>query len=254
MKSGLDIKNLDCQILKNINISLEKGTFNCLIGKSGSGKTTLFKCIAGILKYDGQIKLAGYILPNDKLHNEVGINLNTINLSEGSVFDNLQEPLKNLKRRGYNKCAYEIADSLGISNLLCKNISELSYSNKKIVSIAKSLVHQPSLILLDNPFESIDESHKSLLIKYLQGLNNKIIIFTTNDSEDLLLCNNLIVMNDGMIIDNDIKERIFENENLLVKNGIALPFIIELSSKLISYGLLDKLKYDMDEMVNILWK
>ena len=95
------------------------------------------------------------------------------------------------------------------------------------------------------------------IILYLKSIkkNKKcIIIFTTNNSEDLLFTDNLIVFKSGEISLNECTNKILENENLLTKHNIKLPFMYNLSYKLQAYNLIDTLICDIDEMVEEIWQ
>ena len=260
MKKGLIIKKLDNGKLNNISLEVEEGTLVALLGKSGSGKTTLLKSIAGLIESNNSITFNDHSLTlNECLPKEIGIYLGFINLSCDTVFNNLMEILINLEYKIDNahKKVYDISKKIGIDNILYKKISELSYGEKRVVSLAKTIIKEPKLLLLDNPFESLDTYYKKKIVKYLISLKEtkkSIIIFTTNDEEDILLSDKILVMSDGKLIKYDSKEKLLESENVFIKNEISLPFIIDLSHKLQSYEILDKLMYSIDEMVDVLWK
>ena len=191
--------------------------------------------------------------PN-KMSKEIGIFTGIFTLKPGTIFENIIEPLINLKIDRPNDKVYEIFKKLELENLMYKNISDLSYSQKKLVAIVKSIIHSPRIILLDNPFESLDLYYKNKVINYLKSIKDHIVIYTTNNSEDLMISDRIIVLKDGKIVENDKRNNLFLKESIFIKNGIKLPFIIDLSYKLQSYGLIDKLIYNSEEMVNELWK
>ncbi len=236
--------------LKDINLEFEEGKIYSLMGPNGSGKTTLLKCIFGLLNYTGNVSLDS---------KDMGINLGITNLRCGTAFNNIIEPLENLniEPRNAHKKVYEISKKLGIEDLLYKNINSLSHSQKTIVSFARSIIHEPKLILLDGIFDSLNKDYKTKIISYLNHLKKSkkcTIIFTTNNSEDLSICDNLIILNDSKIVANDGVKELLNDEKLLTKNNIKLPFLIDLSHKLISYNLIDNVVDDYGEMVDLIWK
>ena len=81
-----------------------------------------------------------------------------------------------------------------------------------------------------------------------------IILFTTNNGEDLMIADNLVVIKDGKIVEQGELEDLLQNENLFIKNDIELPFMSDLSNKIMSYELIDKPIYEMDEMVDEIWQ
>ena len=259
MKNELVVKELKYKILKNISFSLYGGNIYSLLGKNSSGKTLLIMCIAGLVETNNCISLNNKVITYKDLNKDIGVYVNNANLTDNLVLYNLIEPLINIgtSQAKSKKIVYDISKKLGIDSLIYKDINSLSYGEKKFISILKSIIHQPKLILLDNPFEGLDKYYKERLINYLQHLKssqNSIIIFTTNNGEDLLICNSLIIINSGKLISIGEKEKIFEDEKILSKNGISIPFIIDLSYKLKSYELIDKLVYDNKEMMDVLWK
>lgn len=260
MRSGLVVENLNYKDkLKDINLNLKKGEINALMGKSSSGKTLLLKSIFGLVNAQGNITFNGSIIIKEnayEIRKNFGIYLGLGNLENKNVFLNLIDPLINLD---YDldvakKKVYEISKKMGIENLLYKEIETLSHSQKKIVSFTQSIIHEPKVILIDNLFDSMDIYYKNNIINYLKKLKKNIIIFTTNNSEDLWLADNLIIMKNGKIIDHKNIDELINEEKKFTKNDIKLPFLVDLSYKLKSYDLIDKLIYDYNEMVDEIWQ
>ena len=242
--------SLDYKNLKGINLGLEEGKIYSLMGPNGSGKTTLLKCIFGLLNYTGNVSLDS---------KDMGINLGITNLKCETAFNNIIEPLENLNidSSKAHKKVYEISKKLGIEDLLYKDINLLSHSQKIIVSLACSTIHEPKLILLDGIFDSLNKDYKTKIISYLNHLKKSkkcTIIFTTNNSEDLSICDNLIILSNGKIVTEGSVKELLNDEKLLTKNNIKLPFLIDLSHKLISYNLIDNLVDDYDDLVDLIWK
>ena len=257
MNDGLIVDNLNYGILNNISFSLKESTFTALIGKGGSGKTSLLRCISGLCEHSGNIIISGNVITkSSKMNENIGIFTELFTLVDGTGFENIMEPLSylGLSLDKIKKKVYDISKKLGIESLIYKNINVLSYSEKKMIAIAKSIVHEPSVIMLDNVFDSLDLYYKNKLISYLKSIKKGIIIFTTNNSEDLMLADNIIILKDGKIIENSARDDLFIKENVFIKNGFKLPFIIDLSHKLQSYELVDHLIYSNEDMVNELWK
>jgi len=263
VKSGLKVENLYFKdILTDINIELTPGTINVLLGKSGSGKTLILKSIVGFIDYSGTISLGGTVFDNKNIEDQIkniGIYLNTKILENKSVISNLMDPLLNLsyQEEKAKKTIYELTRKLEIDDLLYREVNTLSHSQKKVVAFAQSIVHNPNLILMDNLFDSLDEYYKEKITSYLKSLNkNKknIILFTTNNGEDLLFADNLLIIKDGKIIEQGKPKKLLENESLFVKNDIELPFISDLSNKVMVYELIDRPIYDMNEMVDEIWQ
>lgn len=260
MGSGLVIENLNYKDkLKNIDLNLKKGQMNVLMGKSGSGKTLLLKSIFGLINTEGNIIYDNIFLTKENKNESIknfGIYLGIDRLENKKVFDNLIDPLINLNYdiNIAKKKVYEISKKFNIENILYKEIELLSYSQKKIVSFVQSIIHEPKIILLDNIFDSLDIYNKNMIVKYLKSIKKSIIIFVTNNSEDLMFADNLIIIKNGKIIVNENIKKLIEEEKIFTKNDIKLPFLIDLSYKLKSYEVIDKLINDYDEMVDEIWQ
>ena len=263
MSNGLKVEKLTFEkILKEINLNLEEGTINALMGKGGSGKTSLLKSLAGLINYEGTIIYNEMIVTKNNMYDirkKIGIYLGIKNLENKTSFLNIIEPLNNLNYP-YDKAkkkVYEISRKLGINSLLYKDLNALSHSEKKVISFVQSIIHEPKIILIDGLFDSLDIYYKNKIITYLKQIkkNKKnIIIFTTNNSEDLWYSDNLIVIKNGKILFSDNLEKAIEDENIFLKNDIKLPFLIDLSYKLKSYDLIYNLIKENEKLVDEIWQ
>lgn len=260
MSSILKIENLKYKdILKNISLSLEEKSFNILAGSNSSGKTTLVKCIIGLVEYDGEIIFQGSLMHKEnikELIKNIGVITEENALLKGTSIYNIIYSLLNLKYEEdqAKKKAYSISKKLGIDNILFKNIEELSLSEKKMVSFASSIVHDPKLIIIDDSYDELDSNYRGKIVNYLKSQSKSTILFITNHETDFLLADNLIFMKDGKIVFSDNLSKILDNEKIFVKNGIKPPFLLDLSYKLESYELINGVILDLDEMVNAIWK
>ena len=102
----------------------------------------------------------------------------------------------------------------------------------------------------------IDEQEKKHIFEILKELNKKgmTILNITHDLDESLYSNDILVLQDGKIILHDTKENVLKEEQIMKKAGLELPFLADLSIRLIYYGVLDHMILDMDEMVNTIWK
>lgn len=146
------------EVNRDVNFSLYPGEFVAIVGPSGAGKTTLLKVIAGLLKPDGgAVRHRG----DDALGIPSWLSLvfqeyNKSLLPWTSVLRNVEMPLWRLPRRERGKRAAEMLSRMGLDEFLTRYPWELSGGMQQRVAIARALVSEPELLLLDEPFASVD--------------------------------------------------------------------------------------------------
>ncbi len=219
-------KNIkDKKILNNVSFVVNFGNICGLLGPNGAGKTTSFYIIAGLTTSDkGQIKLAGEDLTNLPMHKRSKLGIKYLP-QEPSIFQNLTVyenlfGLAELTFSSKDKIKNFIEESIEEFNL--KDICDLkgrqlSGGQRRKVEIARTLVSDPKMILLDEPFAGIDpiaiEDIKSVLRK-LKSKNIGILITDHNVRETLELCDNAAIINNGEIIAHGTKKELIANKNV----------------------------------------
>ena len=186
-------------ILKDVNLSLEKGDFAVISGENGSGKSTLIKLILGGLKKDeGSIRLFGIDIEDFKNYNKLGY-VPQVNDSIKIAFPvtcreyvslNLYRDFNIFKKlKKSNKEDVEnIFTSLNIKNLIDRPFNKLSGGQAQRVMIARALVANPDLLVLDEPTVGIDQKSKDDFLKLLVHLNTNhgiSILMITHEMEIL---------------------------------------------------------------------
>ncbi|MBR9699616.1 ABC transporter ATP-binding protein [Candidatus Woesearchaeota archaeon] len=191
-KNGLELKAIG-----EISLSVEKGEFISFIGPSGCGKTTLLRLVAGLLKPS-----RGEISYNMEKRNSVKklsiVFQNPVLLAWRNVVENVNLPLELRNKKG------NIDDKLklvGLENFKDHYPNELSGGVAQRVAIARALVLNPDLLLMDEPFGSLDEMRRNKLNLELLKIHKKIrptIMFVTHSiSEAVLLSNKVVVLSDS---------------------------------------------------------
>ncbi|MFY4776379.1 metal ABC transporter ATP-binding protein [Metabacillus sp. RGM 3146] len=196
----IEIKHLSYQydrqrVLEDISLSVNEGAFLALVGPNGFGKTTLLKCLLGLLKLQqGEIKLFGTPITKFKHWNEIGFvsqKANSFNSGFPAtvhevVSSGLTSKIGMFKR--FNKHHHQkVRDAIrevGMSEFENRNIGELSGGQQQRVFIARALVSEPKLLILDEPTVGVDAETVQGFYKMLRELNNNLgitLILVTHD-------------------------------------------------------------------------
>lgn len=264
----VDIQNLNFGykdlLFKNFNLKIRKGSFTTILGSNGSGKSTLVKIILGIYKTGADILIDDVALTDltvKSIRTWVGVaftNPDTQIVAE-TVKDEIAFPLENINKdnESIEKSINEIAKKLGLERILDKSIHLLSFEEKSKVALASALVNNPKLLILDGTLQSLDMFTRKKILNFLKELNEKdgiTIINVTNDVEECLYGTDIVILNNGKLIINDSTENVLNNEKILKRHGLVLPFVAQLSNKLKFYNLTSKTYLNMDELVDDLWE
>ncbi|MFA6277922.1 MAG: ABC transporter ATP-binding protein [Pedobacter sp.] len=208
--------------ITDINFSIKRGDIVAIIGESGSGKSTLLKCIYGLLKLD-----AGEVLMNDKrvkgpdeqlIPGNAEMKMVTQDFSlniYAKVYDNIASMLSNTDIKAKETKTLEMMEHLHITKLKDKKIIELSGGEQQRVAIAKALISNTKVLLLDEPFSQVDSLLKNQLradIKRLAKETGLTIILVSHDPTDgLFLADQLLILKQGRLLQNDKPEIIYQN-------------------------------------------
>ena len=194
------------EVLKSIQISVQKGEFITLLGPSGCGKTTLIRIIAGLESPDrGQVLLNGSDVtksaPEKRDVNTVFQNYALFPFM--NVAENIGYSLriKGIRKNEIQKAVEDILAIVQLSGYEKRMPSELSGGQKQRVAIARALVNQPSVLLLDEPLGALDLQLRRQMQMELKALQKKLgltFIYITHDQEEALtMSDRIAVMKDG---------------------------------------------------------
>ena len=182
--------NSNNPLIRNLNFSVEEGDIVSFIGESGSGKTTFLKCLAGLEKIN-----SGSIILNGKTLNDKSTFITPNKRKIGFVFQdyplfphlNVLENIKiNLDKNYYSKIDY-ILELTNIKDLCGRFPDQLSGGEQQRACIARALVREPDLLLLDEPFSNLDSNIKSTIQDEIQKIikeTKTTTILVTHDIKD----------------------------------------------------------------------
>ena len=197
------------RVIDNVGFELGKGEILCLLGPSGCGKTTILNIIGGFVKPDsGKIILNGKditeLTPETR---EIATVFQSYGLfSHKNVADNVGYGLKfkKIPKRERLEKVREVLKAVGLEGYEERRIHELSGGQQQRVALARSIVINPGLILLDEPFSNLDENLKDSMRKELKRLVNYFgmtAILVTHDQEDaFIIADKVILMDRGRIV------------------------------------------------------
>ena len=203
-KSYGDLKAVD-----DISLKVKKGSLFSFLGMNGAGKSTTINIICSILKKDsGKIYVNGYDLDKDvnKIKEEIGI------VFQNSVLDNDLTVYQNIKVRasfyGFSKKEEKekinnIVNLLQLNDILDKPINKLSGGQKRRVDIARSMIHNPKLLILDEPTTGLDPKTRLMVWNLINEIRNKTgmnVFLTTHYMEEAEESTYIVIMNKGKII------------------------------------------------------
>lgn len=259
----LGFKYRQKEIFNDLDMVIEKGKITSIIGPNGCGKSTLVKILVGLYRYTGSIVIDNIPLLKDNrkaIRQKIGVvftNPDNQFVAE-TVIDDIAFTLENMnyKKIHISKKIEEVTKYLGIYDILEANPHDLNSNQKQLVSLASALVHDPDILILDEALTLLDPLEKDRVLDILKDLNKKglTILNISHDIEDTLISDMIYVMDEGKIILSGSKEELYKEEKVLKSLGFKLPFMVELSNRLMFYDLIDHVIYDMKEMVDILWK
>ena len=218
-KNFFEIKNVDFNVggktkVKNVSFSIEnEGDVICLLGPSGIGKTTILRTIAGLEKIKkGSIKLNGKTISSEKNNVEPENRNVSLAFQDNSLFPHytvekniLLGSERNKEKHKKKLTLKDIVDLLDIFHILNKYPHEISAGEAQRASLARSLITQPDLLLLDEPLSNVDQSFKEEIQVRLKKILNQLKITTiivTHDSYEAFYLGSKC----GIILNQELKQ------------------------------------------------
>jgi len=208
----------DVAAIDNVDLAIRPRELFTLLGPSGSGKTTVLRTIAGLVSLnEGQLLFDGQDVRRTPTHERnIGMVFQSLALfPHMTVFDNIAFPLR-MRRRGRSEIAGRVKDVLEIVRLpdiAQRRVQELSGGQQQRVALARSLVYDPKLLLLDEPLGALDrqlrEEMQLEIVRLHKEIDVTIINVTHDQVEALILSDRIGVMQEGRIVQVGTSEEIY---------------------------------------------
>ena len=224
---GVGVKNAvvdigKARILDDVSVSAPKGSCLVILGPSGCGKTTLLRAIAGLQPIsDGKIFLCGQEVSGSQVEippeqRDVGMVFQDWALFPHlTVIENIVFGLPREKRKNLTNDVIELLHMAGIADLADRVPSSLSGGQKQRVALARALAPKPKVLLLDEPFSSLDTGLRlevrSEVAALLRSLDVTSIFVTHDQDEAFSLGDQVAVMNDGKVVQQDTPSEIYRH-------------------------------------------
>ena len=214
--------------LKNVSFSLEKGEFVAVVGESGSGKSTLLNCIGALdVPTSGTVTMDGYnffFMKEEERtifrRRNIGFIFQSFQLvSELTVEQNIAFPLLLDYRKPKASDVEEILELLGLTERRNHLPSQLSGGQQQRVALARMMIGEPEVILLDEPFSALDGYLKDIMQRDMQNFLNEytgdMILVTHSRDEAYKFCGHLTILDSGQALTTGETKKLFERPGIL---------------------------------------
>ncbi|TPW31119.1 ABC transporter ATP-binding protein [Martelella alba] len=219
--------------LKNINLSIEKGSFVALVGPSGCGKSTLLRSLAGLEKIShGEIRIAGARMNEaPPRRRDIAMVFQSYALyPHMTVEENLTYSLRThgTKKKEAQAKARAVAETTGLSNLLTRYPRELSGGQRQRVAMSRAIIRDPKAFLFDEPLSNLDAALRVHMRKEIRGLHDRLhatSVYVTHDQiEAMTMADKVVLMRAGEIEQQGAPLELYDNPvNRFVAGFVGSP-------------------------------
>jgi heme exporter protein A len=199
-------------VFENISFEVKQGEVLSIIGPNGSGKSTVSKIICGVLTPTaGEVSLVDdarkVMIGRDEIYMFVGFVAPYLELyGEFTAFENLMIEMRARKlltrnsqvAKGSSEKALEILKFVGLFNRRNDRVKGFSSGMKQRLKYAAALIHEPSVLVLDEPMSNLDDAGRTMVLSLVENFRkDKIVVIATNDNEEAALGNVKLVLGNG---------------------------------------------------------
>jgi len=198
--------------LNDVSFSLSEGEYASLLGPNGAGKTTLFQILTGLFVSDqGDVLVHNYNMRNQaiKALAHIGVVFQQITLDmDLTVIENLKfhSNLHGINDKEFNERALIELEQVSLSDKINDKVRALSGGQKRRVELARSLLHKPKLLLLDEPTVGLDPQSRRDLLEYIMKIKEErkmAVLWATHLVDEAEKSDTVIILNKGKIIKNN---------------------------------------------------
>ena len=256
MKDYINISKLSfLNVFNDLSFSIDKNKIIGIASPSSQGKTLLCKILDKKIIYKGNILINNKNIKDYKIneyYNMIDVIIpNNISFRYDTLNDNIIRYKRKDNLKEYNK----LIKNLHLKNILDKKINELNIDEVILIQIFISLISDKEIIILDDIYSYLDNNlYKEIILLLKSYTKNKTIIIQSNKLKYFDLLDYIYILSNSKIILEGIPKDVLLNDNILSKIGLELPFVIDLSVKLIDYNLLDELTFSSEEVIDKIWK
>lgn len=216
----IQVKNItksfgDVKAVNGASFEVSKGEIVGLLGPNGAGKTTTMRMLTGYLYPDsGSVKIEkmNILKEPEKIRRMIGYMPESNPIYKDMTVEELLKfvlDLRGIEKSKQKKLIKKIVKETGIEDVYYRPIGELSKGFKQRVGLAQALIHEPEILILDEPTEGLDPNQRTEIRKLIKEIGKeKTVILSTHVMQEVTaMCDRVIIINDGMVItDGDPKE------------------------------------------------
>jgi sodium transport system ATP-binding protein len=217
----------DVKAVDNLNFVIKEGEIVGLLGENGAGKTTTLRIISTMIKCtSGTVQVNGFDINKEpsKVRSEIGILFG----GEVGLYDRLTgreniryfAELNGMDKNEADKSIEKLSERLEMKEYMDRRVGKFSRGMKQKVAIARSIVHEPKVVLLDEPTAGLDVTSSRLIHDFIKNCKkeNKAIVFSSHSMQEVeKLCDRIIIIHKGKMLEqgtiNELKEK-YNNEDM----------------------------------------
>ena len=194
--------------VNDLSIRVKKGELFAFLGVNGAGKSTTINVITGMLKKDsGKIEIAGYDLDKNgmEIKSQLGVVFQHSVLDQAlTVYDNLKSrsALYGITGEAFDKRIEELSTLLDFKDFINRTVSKLSGGQRRRIDVARALIHNPKILILDEPTTGLDPQTRKTLWNVIYSLRKEqgmTVFLTTHYMEEAAEADYIVILDDGKI-------------------------------------------------------